>query len=431
MLQKSIIALEKPLTRVALPDWHGKVWELRQTCDSRRKDAFDLRSSARQMRNETDASTRWDSYHNNNRLKDRLLEIASWRDTFRETVNTIDREVTMLQKEKELTENEIEFLGLNFTVVNECLTQRDQRGGADLCTDEAEDELKHELSMLDSLKYMLAERCMTAWEQINRLEEVKYKMIIDLEDKEKSVDLDSYLLGIDKSCGSISYKPDCLRLPSNMVSYDTWLEHNNFLKLKADNELQSSQKLRESMYVPRERARMDLQAQNDATNFGLRKRIYETQRIKNELDWQRLNMVQDMEKLHKEIETLEHAYLNKTNALKLAETRVENRLFKPGAECCRDEAAFGLENEVTQLRATRAGLKSKIDNAKSTFNALEDQLVVIDRELYNKNHALNTDLRCLDLRARLSSGDRAPHSNQMDRNLELTRMTEEIPPEQN
>lgn len=48
-----------------------------------------------------------------------------------------------MRKEKELTETEIEFLGLNFTVVQECLTQRDQRGGADLCTDEAEIELKH------------------------------------------------------------------------------------------------------------------------------------------------------------------------------------------------------------------------------------------------------------------------------------------------
>lgn len=44
------------------------------------------------------------------------------------------------------------------------------------------------------------------------------------------------------------------------------------------------------MYVPRERAKNDLKAQNDATNFALRKRIYETQRIKNELDWQRFNV---------------------------------------------------------------------------------------------------------------------------------------------
>lgn len=75
-----------------------------------------------------------------------------------------------------------------------------------------------------------------------------------------------------------------------MLSYEAWLEHCTYLNLKAETELKSSFKLRESMYIPRERARMDLEAQNDATNFALRKRIYETQRIKNELDWQRLNV---------------------------------------------------------------------------------------------------------------------------------------------
>lgn len=75
-------------------------------------------------------------------------------------------------------------------------------------------------------------------------------------------------------------------------------------------------------------------------------------------------MVQDMEKLHKEIDAIEKAHLNKTNALKLAESRLESRLYKSGAECCRDEAAFGLENEVTQLRATRANLKNMMDRVK-------------------------------------------------------------------
>ncbi|XP_014277163.1 tektin-B1 [Halyomorpha halys] len=426
---QSIITLEKPLTRVALPDWHGKVWELRQTCDTRRKDASDLKNASKEMRNDTDCTTRWDTYINNNRLQDRVVEISKWAEIFKNKISAIDREVALMTKEKDLTETEIEFLGLSFTVTNECLTQRDQRGGADLCTDDAEIEIKHELSMLESLKVMLKQRCMAAWEQTNRLEELKSQLSQDLEDKIESLEMDTYLLGIDKNCGNISYKPDALRIPNEMLSYEAWLEHCTYLNLKAETELKSSFKLRESMYIPRERARMDLEAQNDATNFALRKRIYETQRIKNELDWQRLNMVQDMEKLHKEIDAVEKAHLNKTNALKLAESRLENRLHKGGAECCRDEAAFGLENEVTQLRATRANLKNMMNRVKATFNALEEQLVVIDRELHNKNHALNTDLRCLDLRARLKTGDRAGPNTQMDRNIELTKMKDEIPPE--
>lgn len=55
--------------------------------------------------------------------------------------------------------------------------------------------------------------------------------------------------------------------------------------------------------------------------------------------------------------------------------------------------------------------------------------MVIERELSNKNQALTTDLRCLDLRARLTTGQRAEPSTQTDRNIVLTRMQDEIPPE--
>ena len=164
-------------------------------------------------------------------------------------------------------------------------------------------------------------------------------------------------------------------------------------------------------------------------------------------------MTNDMEKLAKEISHLEASFLNKANARKLAETRCENRLYKRGSECVRDEVYNGLVNEVVQLNKTINELTQQINVAKyasgnflfytfvdesdfvfhisfrATFNALEDQLVVIDRELFNKNHALTTDLRCLDLRSRLVTGDRAPPNTQTERNIILTKMEEEIPPE--
>lgn len=44
------------------------------------------------------------------------------------------------------------------------------------------------------------------------------------------------------------------------------------------------------MYVPRDKTKNDLRAQNDNVNFALRTRIYDTERIKNELEWQKLNV---------------------------------------------------------------------------------------------------------------------------------------------
>ncbi|KAG8311470.1 tektin 2 (testicular) [Homalodisca vitripennis] len=75
-------------------------------------------------------------------------------------------------------------------------------------------------------------------------------------------------------------------------------------------------------------------------------------------------MIPDMDRLMKEITNLEAALLEKTNALKLAETRCENRLYRPGAELCRDEPMLGLADEVLQLRRTMRDLQDKLDSAK-------------------------------------------------------------------
>ncbi|KAJ8928653.1 hypothetical protein NQ314_018747, partial [Rhamnusium bicolor] len=190
------------------------------------------------------------------------------------------------------------------------------------------------------------------------------------------------------------------------LPYETWLEHSQFTKQLADNELADTLKLRESLFVVRERARNDMLAQRDRVDFTLRKRIYETQKGRNEIEWQQLKMRDEMDKVLKEIQTLEGALLAKTDALKLAETRLENRSYSQ----------------------TRRDLVDKINCAKATYNALEEQQVQIDRDLANKCQSLMTDIRCLDLRARLKTGEFAGPASETDRNIQLTRMEQEIPP---
>lgn len=212
-----------------------------------------------------------------------------------------------------------------------------------------------------------------------------------------------------------------------MIPYETWVEHSRYTKLLADNELADTFKMREALFVCRERGKNDMHAQRDRVDFSLRKRIYETQRSRNELEWQLMKMREEMEKVLKEIETLEKALDATIDAGKLCETRLENRSYRPGIELARDEPEMGLKDEVRQLRQTRQDLIDKINCAKATYNMLEDQQVIIERDLGYKNQSLMTDIRCLDLRVRLKTPGESGKSD-TDRNIELTRMEHEIPP---
>jgi len=61
---------------------------------------------------------------------------------------------------------------------------------------------------------------------------------------------------------------------------------------RVENELLRSENLRGTMFLSRHRTKTDMIALNEKVNFGLRKRIYNTERSKYELEWQKENVRQ-------------------------------------------------------------------------------------------------------------------------------------------
>lgn len=50
--------------------------------------------------------------------------------------------------------------------------------------------------------------------------------------------------------------------------------------------MESSTRMRESLFVARERTKNSLESQQELTEHTLRKRIFDTQRARNEFEWQ-------------------------------------------------------------------------------------------------------------------------------------------------
>ncbi|KZC08368.1 PREDICTED: tektin-B1 [Dufourea novaeangliae] len=427
MANKSVTTYEKPLPHIGLADWYAKQWELQQGADATSVEAFNLRNSGKIIQSETMVKTIWDTYMNNARLADRVTELSRWRELLQNLLDKLLSEIRSLKDEKIDAEKELETLNYPLQVTAQCISMRDCRRGTELTYDEADTELKKELCVIENVKQSLTNRVQAAWEKLNRLEEVRFKVALDVEDKDETIKIDKENLSLDRTCANISYKPNSLRVPKNAISYEAWLEHCRYSKILADNELSDVYSFRESMNVMRERARNDIKAQQDVTDFSLRKRIYQTQKARNELEWQKLKIQKEMEIMQKEIVRLEDALLHKTDSIKCAETRLENRTYRPGFEICRDEVDFGLKDEVLQLRQTEKDLNKVIDNSKQVYNNLESLLLRIERNIDDKQHSLGTDVMCLDMRATLKTGDRTRLPNETDRNIVLTRMEQEIP----
>lgn len=142
-------------------------------------------------------------------------------------------------------------------------------------------------------------------------------------------------------------------------------------------------------------------------------------------------MKEEMEKAICEIKSLEQALRDKTDGLKLAETRLENRNQRSGMELCLDEAHDQLCFEVQKIRDIRRHLIDKIEEAKTNYNLLEEHAQTIGVDLDNKQHSLMTDIRALDLRKRLKMSEFGLNNTlppaQTERNIVLTKMEHEIP----
>lgn len=73
---------------------------------------------------------------------------------------------------------------------------------------------------------------------------------------------------------------------------------------------------------------------------------------------------EEIAETEEEIRRLENAIRAKINPMKLAQTRLENRTYRPNVELCRDNAQYGLTDEVKQLEATTKALEDKLKQAQ-------------------------------------------------------------------
>lgn len=138
----------------------------------------------------------------------------------------------------------------------------------------------------------------------------------------------------------------------------------------------------------------------------------------------------EMKQMLKEAAAIELSLETNMKAMKLAETRLENRCQRLGAELCMDEVYDGLCEEVKKLTHTNHQLTEKLNASKTTYNALEAHLIRLEGDLKKKQHTLMTDIRALDLRQRLKcNANNNTYNNeciQTGRNIKLTQLDSEI-----
>lgn len=408
----------KPIVRFAPNDWHTNKHAISHDSEKSRNVSFQVRQEGRFLNNETDNQTWWDTHDNNTRLKDRLDEIEEWRQILRYQIKDIDRELEAIRVTKNICENKLNDMKLPLDVNIENNVTRDGRLGIDLVRDEPDAELKNETKVIDAIKRQLHQKCQESFDQIRRLQEARMQLLNDLNDKNSAFAIDDENLALTKDSSAISFKPNPLRVPKGTVNPQQWLAFSKYNKDRSDAEMDSSKRLRESIQHTIKQSEANFESQKNATEFAMRKRIHETEQARDELLWQKNNTEKEIARLEDDIDNLERAIREKDPVMKLAQTRLENRTYRPGVELVRDEVQYGLVDEVKQIEASQRALQEKCKQAKHAWNILQEQLHRINEDIAIKDNSLALEKRALATRKRLNTAS-LPQT-ETDKNLIVT-----------
>ncbi|TDG49330.1 hypothetical protein AWZ03_004198 [Drosophila navojoa] len=419
-----ISTMEKPMQHVSLFDWQGRLDRLRNVANARRADAVADRSSSRLLRNESRIEGEWANYGSNRALDLRIFEIKTWHELITKSFDRMMKEVDLLIKERAAAEADLQWQAGPVAVIRELLFIRDDRNASELSADSVSTELHNQFNILENNHQLLARLIHKAWEKLARLDVVRYKVEEELKNKMETIEIDSAQRSLTCKSNAISFKLDALRNPKESCSYENWLESIKQLKQMVDNEVEETVGIRESLYVCRNKALSMLKGQDQCTEFYIRNRVFQTQQAFNELNWQRSKLVEDIRALTSEIKDMEDALLQNTNALKLAETRLENRNQRNITELCLDEVYDSLCLEVEKLSEIRRCLMRKLDESKANLNLLSDHTKKIDLDIGKKEHSIMIDTKALEVckEFKLKDAGIAKHNPfaQTDLNIELT-----------
>ncbi|XP_049731890.1 tektin-2 isoform X1 [Elephas maximus indicus] len=392
----------KPSQRFQLSDWYTNSYLLSTNAERQRDASHQIRQEARVLRNETNNQTIWDEHDNRTRLAERIDTVNRWKEMLDKCLTDLDAEIDALTQMKESAEQNLQAKNLPLDVAIECLTLRDRRRDIDVVNDTVEDELHKEVEVIDATKKALQQKIDQAFEQLCLLQEVRQQLNCDHRGKMETLEIDRGCLSLNVNSPNISLKVNPTRIPNGSSTLQQWDDFSQFSKNRAEAEMKAAIELRETIALTIAETNNELEAQRVATEFAFRKRLREREKVYSELRWQEKNTLEEIAELQEDIRHLEEDLRRKFLSLKLSHTRLESRSYRPNVELCRDQAQYGLTDEVHQLEATISALKQKLAQAQDALDALHKHLARLQADIACKANSMLLDTKCMDTRRKLT-----------------------------
>ncbi|XP_014094448.2 tektin-4 isoform X1 [Bactrocera oleae] len=337
-------------------------------------------------------------------LKQRSQLVGKWKTTLETAIKSMADEISTLEEERIRLKKSLVILGVPESIAKECIEKRAGRPDTELVRDTPEEELINELALIAEIRQQLKKTLEDFEQQQVENRTARQRLEYDWSDKKEAYEIDTINVGLNNFSKTIMFRPGAIRQPPEQASEQYWEHFSKETLEECEKCRQKSIKLRQTLNYILMNAARDIRNQADVVERAFIARINCTQenlqRFENELR----DCLQKLADTETRIVQLHRAVRSFDAAMKVAQTRVDNRSFRPNVENCRDFAQQDLIDEVSTIQSGVTAMLSELDAAENIKTGLMQTRSTLEREIMLKRRTLWLDRdRCMLLRSHYPS----------------------------
>lgn len=116
-----------------------------------------------------------------------------------------------------------------------------------------------------------------------------------------------------------------------------------------------------------------------------------------------IQVMEEIAAMEENIALLKRAIADKEAPMKVTQTRLENRTFRPNVELCRDRVQYRLIEEVFEISTNIERLQGKLADAEASLKGLIRKQLSLEEDIDVKANSLFIDRdQCMELRKQIN-----------------------------
>lgn len=383
------------------PEWHETNYSKYYQSFVDRDNAERIRHESKRTASETEAITNKTQTEVTKKLGERIQDINFWKFELEREIQDVISETDLLLSQKKRLENALRATEIPLHIATDNLNCRQRRQGVDLVQDNVELGLLKEVEIINNVQDLLKKTIDQSDKQIKLNRNAKQNLEMDWSDKKEALEIDSKSGALRNEHTDKQFYSGAAKFEEIQSTPESWAQFTHDNIVRAEHERMASIQLRQLIDNILSDTSRDMREQCDTVDVCFQKRLEEMEDAKSKMEENLRKMCDEICQMEKNIDMLKKAIRDKENPMKVSQTRLNNRTYRPGVELCRDPVQYKLVGEVNEIAQSIDALTEQLNNAENSRKDLQDNRMALEKEIACKKNSIFIDRdKCVSVRTR-------------------------------